>query len=82
MVNYDKVPVERMERDVKRYVRYGELHGDFLTNLLENDLMGTFANADLENKRNIDEWTTFVYNELPANCWGSQEAVENWSGIK
>lgn len=82
MTDYDKVPVDRMQSNVKRYVENGKVHGDFLRNLLKNDLVGTFSHADLENQRNMDEWITFVYNELPAECWGSEESVNDWSGIK
>ena len=82
MVNYDKVPNESMKRDVKRYVETGKCHGDFLHALLSNNLVASFTYADLENKKKLDEWSRFIYNELPMNSWGDAETVENWEGLE
>ena len=60
--------------------------GDFLTNLLRNDLMATFDHADNNNAVAIKAYTMWLYNWAPARSykvWGSPEAVKNWlSGKK
>ena len=81
MVNYDKVPNERMKSDVRRHVETGTVHSDFLYAVLTNDLVDSFALADLENRKKLNDWRIFIYNELPANCWGSEEKVDNWDGL-
>lgn len=81
MVNYDKVPTETMKHDVKNYVENGQMYGDFLYSLFSNDLMGAFSHSDLENREKLNEWTFFIYNEVPAQCWGSPEKVEKWEGL-
>ena len=81
MPNYDKVPVEYMKSDVKNYIENGTIYGNFLYSLFCNDLMMVYTHADKENKRNLDEWTIFLYNYAPKDCWGSEEKVKNWDGL-
>lgn len=46
--------------------------------MLENDLVGAFGKADNINRAWMFDIVTFIYNEVPASCWGSREAVEKW----
>lgn len=54
--------------------------GDFLEAVLENDLRESFQRADEDNIRSMFEIVQFVYNEIPARCWGSPEKVKEWLG--
>lgn len=81
MVNYDKVPVDKMESSVKRYVETGTVHSDFLHAVLTDSLTDSFARADAENRAALNDWRLFIYNELPMDCWGDSETVKAWNGL-
>ena len=61
-----------------RYVDAGIMPGDFLTAMLENDLKKTYQRVDGNNLKAIPEILSYIYNELPAACWGSPEKVTQW----
>lgn len=63
---------------LNRYVEHHIETGGFLRAVLENDLMQAFGRADLENRRDMFEICSYVYNELPFNCHGSPEKVQAW----
>jgi len=44
--------------------------------VLENDLVAAFGKADNINRRGCLTSLHSIYNEVPASCWGSREAVE------
>lgn len=52
--------------------------GGFLQNLLANNLKETFEKADCKSMPKIENIIRFLYNEAPANCWGSPEKVVDW----
>jgi hypothetical protein len=64
-------------------LRYGNEHlptGGFLRAVLENDLRTAVARADDYNMATLRDIVTFIYSELPRNCWGSPERVSTWLG--
>jgi hypothetical protein len=67
-----------MRNETRAYVMNGAAVGGFLRCLFENDLMGTFNNADEVNLRRMREWVVFIYNYTPAQCHGSKEIVAKW----
>lgn len=52
--------------------------GDFLTCVVENDLMGAMSRADADNLFNLPAICAYVYNEMPSPCHGSREKVRAW----
>ncbi len=55
--------------------------GDFLTAVLENDLMAAFILADDDNKESMGAYVMWLYNWPPGrnvNTWGSKAAVKAW----
>ncbi len=52
--------------------------GGFLTAVLKNSLMESFALADETNKQYLFKIVSFLYNEAPDVCWGSPEKVARW----
>ena len=69
------------DRILKSLHRYSTDHvptGDFLRAVLSNDLFGAVRRADDESLKAIGEICKHVYNELPAECWGSREVVAKW----
>jgi len=61
-----------------RWAKRGEMGGHFIQALLENDLMKAFSRADTGNRNAMDAITKYIYNRLPAYCWGSPEKVAQW----
>lgn len=79
MMNFEKYEIpDRIKYSLTMYVEIGQPTGDFLKSVLTNDLFGAFGRADQENKRNIETLVRFIYNEMPAGCFGSKEHYDEW----
>ena len=78
MIDYTQLP-EHMREGTQLWVEHGIMPGGFLTAVLENDLVGAFGKADLENRASMYIWCQWLFNEAPAGCWGSREQVTDWS---
>ena len=78
--NYDLLP-EHIREAMKRYIENRIAPGDFLMAVLSNDLMGAISRADYINRDKIHDICCFLYNEAPADCWGSPEIVKQWLGV-
>lgn len=63
---------------LRRYIENGIEPGSFLSNLLSNDLRGTFETADMVNSRRVRDYVTFLYNYAPRDCWGCRENFVSW----
>lgn len=64
-------------RALRDYVERGiPPSGHFVNALLENDLVLSVRYADPDNRRRLDEYVLYLYNEIPANCWGSPEKIK------
>ena len=69
------------ERVVKDLLRYSVLRipaGGFLQAVLENNLREACGRADDFNRERLFEIVSFIYNELPSQCWGSPAKVKAW----
>jgi len=73
---------ERMGGGITRYILNRIEPGDFLCAIIENDLREAFGRADDENLRNIAAYVSYFYNEAPAACWGSRNAIKYWTGAE
>ena len=60
------------------YIVAGRPVGQFLTAVLENDLMGAFSRADEESAAGMKKICTFLYSCAPGCCFGSRANVEAW----
>lgn len=76
----DAIP-DHLLAGLDRYVKYGIQPGHFLTAMLSNDLMGTYGRADSTSKRYLEPILSYMYNYMPATCFGSIEAVNSWRGL-
>lgn len=72
---------DHMEESITGYVFEGRPVGNFLQALLKNNLQMTFAYADEQNRKRIHQWVQFIYNDVPADCWGDDERIKNWIEI-
>jgi hypothetical protein len=52
--------------------------GGFLCAVLEGDLFGAYGRADQLTLEGMQALVMFVYNQLPAGCWGSKDKMKAW----
>lgn len=57
----------------------GIIPGSFLQAVLENNLSRAFGRADEVNRRALFDITTWLWNYAPADGWGSEAKVRDWS---
>lgn len=62
----------------QNYVKFGWPPGSFHGSVLANDLRGAASHADHINKHLLFEHVEYLYNNVPAACWGSRETVLQW----
>jgi len=66
---------------IEAFARYVDHHikpGSFLTACLQNDLREAFGQADIHSRYMLFDIVSYMYNEIPCQCWGSKEAVTEW----
>lgn len=61
-----------------RYASSGVHPGGFLLAVLRNDLTVACGSADSNNRAALFDIVQYVYNHLPAACWGDKETVNYW----
>jgi hypothetical protein len=69
---------EDVKESLDAYAKEGRPTGGFLEAVLSNDLMGALGRADLQNRYDIFDICSYVYNHCPANCHGSPARVTLW----
>lgn len=67
---YDDIPYHT-QYELRAWVEKGYFPGSFLTGVLCNDLFAAVGSADAQNIKALKAITTFVYNRVPADAWGS-----------
>jgi hypothetical protein len=65
-------------RDLWQYLRAQVRPGDFMLAVLANDLFSAIQYADPIAAQSLRGIVRFIYLNLPARCWGSREAVNDW----
>jgi len=74
---YGDAPVKVLAA-INRWVEYRDYPGSFVTRLLCNDLTGTVRSADEESLAALPILLRYLWNEVPADCWGSEDKVNEW----
>ena len=67
-----------LQKSIDRYVKHRIPPGDFLLSCLCNNLSEAVSRADVYNYASIPVITSYLLNRVPAQCWGSAEAVRAW----
>ncbi len=67
---------ENIKESILHYV-LGRPTGGFLEAVLTNDLMEAVMRADEVNRECLPAILSFVYDYVPADMWGSPEAVDD-----
>lgn len=60
------------------YAQHGRPLGDFLQAVVANLLVDAACRADSDNLRTLAAIAGYVYNVMPAQCWGSRKVYECW----
>jgi hypothetical protein len=67
-----------IKESLDRYVQHRIPTGGFLEAVLCNDLFGAVRKADHINKTQLPEICSYIYMDIPGNCWGSPQKVKEW----
>jgi hypothetical protein len=79
---YQSIPKSTLEA-ILTHVKLGTGYtGHFVTAVLENNLVSAVGHADSHNSKALPEIVRFLYNNVPAGCWGSPEKVQEWKGTE
>jgi len=69
---------ENIKQTIERYTEERLQPGSFITAVLSNDLIRACECADENNKHEIFNIVKYLYNNVPSQCWGSEERVKRW----
>ncbi len=70
------------KQTIDNYVNEGYSPGGFVRAVLENDLKGAVACADLDNRSDLVEIVQYVVSRAPMMCHGNRVRVEEWLAMK
>ena len=74
---YTTIPQSTIDSLI-RYAEKGTPTGGFLWGVLTNNFSEAVGRADNGNRAALYEIHLFVYNEMPADSWGSPQKVNAW----
>ena len=63
---------------IDAYVQSRVAPDDFITAVMENNLVRAFQMADDENLHDLQEIVTYVYQKVPSIAWGNTTRVIAW----
>lgn len=63
---------------INRWVQYRDYPGSFVMRVLCNDLIGAVRAADLRSLEALPIILRYLHNEVPMNCYGSEDKVNEW----
>jgi len=70
---------EHTREALQLWIDEGQLPGDFVRSVLENDLRNAVTRADFMNAGRLKDIIDFLNMEAPSPCWGSRENVLAWA---
>jgi hypothetical protein len=76
---YRDAPIRILD-SINAYVKDRQRPGGFVTAVLEDRLTAALRAADSASRRGLDDILLYVWNEIPATCWGSPARVAEWLG--
>lgn len=72
-----RVP-HNLQEGLQAYVLTGRPVGNYLTAVLENDLLEAVSRGDDASLAGLKPTVQLLYNYTPRNCWGSRDKVSAW----
>ena len=70
---------DHMHQGLVNHIALGAPTGEFLEAVLKGDLFHALRKADDMNLRSLHKYGMFLFNYAPSECFGSPEAVRDWS---
>lgn len=67
-----------MKNEIDQYIKLGVPTCGFLEAVIENDLKESFGRADEQNRHDLFEIISYLYEYAPGTCWGSYEKRDKW----
>lgn len=67
-----------LSESLRAYADDGRPLGGFLEAVVSNDLVLAAMRADHLNRELLFDLAGYVYNDMPATCWGSRRIYELW----
>lgn len=83
MADYHMIP-DHCRESMQNYIERGVPVGDFLRNVIENNLVKAISYADDVNRPRLRDYALFLCNEAPRGpvpSWGSEQAYAEWVEI-
>ena len=77
MKNYELL-AENLREPMRLYIEHRIEPGGFLSAVLCNDLSRACGNADHINRYRLFDIVSWIYNEAPSTCWGSERKFNAW----
>ncbi len=77
-IDYGVLP-KHIRYGMYRYIEFGDVPGDFLTQVICDRLVSSFHRADDINTARMKDIAYFMYNYAPFPCRGSQEKMDAWA---
>ena len=79
MLNFDGYNIPNHTKQIiASYIEKGHDPGDFIYNVMSNNLMRAFGSADSQNTSALKDIVMWVYNCAPQNCHGNEAIVLRW----
>ena len=69
---------KHIKAGIDEYVSERRTQGSFIMSVLQNDLRMAIAHSDHISYCNLAGIVRYCWNNLPQNCWGSEDKVEKW----
>jgi hypothetical protein len=68
-----------MQHAFAEWIFFGRLGGDFMTAVIENNLVDAHGRADSVNFEAISTYAMWLYNDAPGGSWNRRPgSVEKW----
>ena len=78
-IDYSKLERAPLIKEAaERYIEHGIYPGQFLTEVLVNDLTQAITRADEASVQNIKQIVMWMIWEIPSIAWGSRDAMNTW----
>jgi hypothetical protein len=76
-IDYSKIPPCTIET-LQAWIENARPMGGFCEAVVSNNLKEAFARADEDNIRAMFHIVSWMYNEAPTLCWGSEQSLTEW----
>lgn len=77
-MRWNRFPLPDLRHGLELYLEERVVPGDFLLAVLQNNLREAVAYADAMSRARLCDLVSWLWNNVPARCWGSEDTVLAW----